>query len=139
MIELQTPIDWDLVERLLLQVQQSAGKNFLARAYAEELAAERDQAGDPVGSHDHFKQMGADYEALLYKGEFIEARPEEAKGNGENFVLTARGMQLLSLIESAAPGSASARALLDSKGASALAADVFDAVATQAASTSGAP
>ncbi len=83
--------DWDLVERLLLEVRQSAHENFAPRAHAERLAEERSQAGQRVGDMDALKQKAADYEAILLEGGFIEPRPEEQGGNGENFVLTPRG------------------------------------------------
>ncbi len=87
--------DWDLVERLLLEVRQSAHENFAPRAHAERLAEERSQAGQRVGDMDALKQKAADYEAILLEGGFIEPRPEEQGGNGENFVLTPRGERLL--------------------------------------------
>ena len=37
--------DWDLVERLLLEVRQSAHENFAPRAHAERLAEERPRPG----------------------------------------------------------------------------------------------
>ncbi len=40
---------------------------------------------------DALKQKAADYETILLEGGFIEPRPEEQGGNGENFVLTPRG------------------------------------------------
>lgn len=131
--------NWDLIERLLHEAQTSAGKNFAPRVIAEELATELEQAGDAVGDHDHFKKTAADYEALLLNGGFIEPRSEEQGGNGENFVLTERGSQLLSLIESASPGSEGPRALLDEKGLAALVPEVFDSLAGELARAPGVP
>lgn len=121
--------DWDLIERLLHKVQNNAGESFTPRVYADELATELEQAGRSVGNHDSYKQAAADYESLLYKGGFIESRPEEEGGNGENFVLTARGAQLLQLISRSSPGSEGPRALLDEKGLAALVPEVFDQIA----------
>ncbi len=101
--------DWDLVERLLLEVRQSAHENFAPRAHAERLAEERSQAGQRVGDMDALKQKAADYEAILLEGGFIEPRPEEQGGNGENFVLTPRGERLLGLIGGETPKAAEAR------------------------------
>ena len=71
--------DWDLVERLLLEVRQSAHENFAPRAHAERLAEERSQAGQRVGDMDALKQKAADYEAILLEGGFIEPR-RDAEG-----------------------------------------------------------
>lgn len=131
--------NWDLIERLLHEVQASSDSNFAPRAIAEELATHLEQAGESVGSHDHFKQSAADYEAVLLKGGFIEPRPEEQGGNGENYVLTERGSQLLNLIESAAPGSEGPRALLDEKGMAALVPEVFDGLAQDLARAPSVP
>ncbi len=103
--------DWDLVERLLLEVRQSAHENFAPRAHAERLAEERSQAGQRVGDMDALKQKAADYEAILLEGGFIEPRPEEQGGNGENFVLTPRGERLLGLIGGETPKAAEASRL----------------------------
>lgn len=118
--------DWDLVERLLLEVRQSAHENFAPRAHAERLAEERSQAGQRVGDMDALKQKAADYEAILLEGGFIEPRPEEQGGNGENFVLTPRGERLLGLIGGETPTAAEARRLLEENGSQALHAERFD-------------
>jgi hypothetical protein len=131
--------DWDLIERLLHKVQESAGETFTPRVYADELATELEQAGQTVGNLDTYKKTAADYEALLYKGGFIEARPEEDGGNGENFVLTPRGSQLLRLIARTSPGSEGPRALLDEKGLAALVPEVFDQLAGDLARSSSVP
>ncbi|MGQ1782118.1 hypothetical protein [Pseudomonas aeruginosa] len=57
--------DWDLVERLLLEVRQSAHENFAPRAHAERLAEERSQAGQRVGDMDALKQKAAEARRLL--------------------------------------------------------------------------
>lgn len=119
--------DWDLVERLLLEVRQSAHENFAPRAHAERLAEERSQAGQRVGDMDALKQKAADYEAILLEGGFIEPRPEEQGGNGENFVLTERGERLLGMLDD--PQTAGARQRLADKGEAALVPEVFDELA----------
>ncbi|HCG0889215.1 TPA: transcriptional regulator [Pseudomonas aeruginosa] len=118
--------DWDLVERLLLEVRQSAHENFAPRAHAERLAEERSQAGQRVGDMDALKQKAADYEAILLEGGFIEPRAEEQGGNGENFVLTPRGERLLGLIGGETPKAAEALRLLEENGSEALHAERFD-------------
>lgn len=131
--------DWDLIERLLHKVQESAGESFTPRIYADELATELEQAGQTIGNHDTYKKTAADYEALLYKGGFIDARPTEEGGNGENFVLTARGAQLLQLVSRSSPGSEGPRALLDEKGLAALVPEVFDQIANDLARAPSVP
>ncbi|MET1079041.1 MAG: transcriptional regulator [Pseudomonas sp.] len=124
--------NWDLIERLLHEVQNSADKSFAPRAYAEELAQELERAGEQIGSLDHLKALAADYESQLLTAGFIAPRPEEEGGNGENFVLTDRGLQLLSMIDSSFPGDEHPRELLDQKGEAALVPEVFDEVASRA-------
>ena len=92
-----TTYNWDLIERLLHEVQNGEG-SFAPRKYAEEEAAEKATAGESTGNLDALKKTAADYEALLFKRGFIESRPEEEGGNGENFILTGLGAQLLALM-----------------------------------------
>ena len=96
--------NWALIERLLHEVQNGAGEPFKPRVYAEEVAKAMADAGQPVGDVDKLKTLAEEYEALLLKRGFIEPRPEEEGGNGENFILTARGASLLSMIDSSIPG-----------------------------------
>lgn len=124
--------NWDLIERLLHEVQNSADKNFAPRAYAAELAQELERAGEHTNNLDALKAEAADYESQLLGTGFIEPRPEDEGGNGENFVLTPRGLQLLSMIDSSIPGGEHSRELLDEQGAAALAPEVFDATAARA-------
>lgn len=131
--------DWNLIERLLHEAQNGAGESFTPRVYADELATELEQRGEVVGNHDSYKQTAADYESLLYKGGFIESRPQEQGGNGENFVLTARGAQLLQLISQSSPGSEAPRVLLDDKGLAALVPEVFDQLAGELARAPSVP
>jgi len=124
--------NWDLIERLLHEVQNGAGKPFAPRRYAEDLAEELDQAGENVDNLDHLRAEAARYEARLLESGFIEPRPEEEGGNGENFVLTPRGAQLLSMLDSSIPGSERPRDVLDEAGDTALTPEVFDRIAPKA-------
>jgi len=67
----------------------------------------------------------------LCKHGFIESRSEEECGNGENFKLTPRGSQLLSLIDSCIPGNNHPREVLDEQ-VDALDPAPFDEVASKA-------
>jgi hypothetical protein len=73
----------------------------------------------------------ADLEALLFKRGFIESRPEEEGGNGENFILTPRGSSLLAMIDSSIPGNDHPRQVLDEQ-ADALDPVTFDEVSSKA-------
>jgi hypothetical protein len=107
------PYDWDLVERLLHEVQNSADDSFKPRKYAEEHAAALAADGEEVGNLDHLKALAGEYEALLLNRGFIQPRPEDEGGNGENFILSPRGAQLLALIDSSIPGNDHPRQVLD--------------------------
>ncbi|SDS89192.1 transcriptional regulator [Pseudomonas fuscovaginae UPB0736] len=126
-----TTYNWELIERLLHEVQNSAGHNFAPRAYAEQHATAQAAAGQPPGNLDELKAQAADYERLLLKNGFIAPRPEEEGGNGENFVLTPRGSSLLSLIDSSIPGHEHPRWVLDEQ-QDALDPQVFDELASKA-------
>ncbi len=123
--------DWDLIERLLHEVQNSAGKPFAPRKYAEEHAAAKAAQGESAGDLDALKMRAADLEALLFKRGFIESRPEEEGGNGENFVLTPRGSSLLAMIDSSIPGNDHPRQVLDEQ-TDALNPETFDEVSSKA-------
>jgi len=99
-----TTYNWELIERLLHEVQNSAGHSFAPRAYAEEHATAQAAQGQATGNLDDLKALAADYERLLLKHDYIESRPEQEGGNGENFILTPRGSALLSLLDSSIPG-----------------------------------
>jgi len=126
-----TTYNWDLIERLLHEVQNSAGESFAPRKYAEQEATEKASAGEPTGNLDALKVTATEYEKLLLDRGFIESRPEEEGGNGENFILTPRGSQLLSLIDSSIPGNDHPRQVLDEQ-ADALDEATFDEVAGKA-------
>ncbi|MEK1904984.1 MAG: transcriptional regulator [Pseudomonas sp.] len=127
-----TAYNWDLIERLLHEAQNSAGKAFEPRLYATELAEELERAGEHIESLDHLRIEATQYESALVKGGFIENRPESEGGNGENFVLTARGLQLLSMVDSSFPGDEHPREVLDEAGTAALTPEVFDDLAPKA-------
>lgn len=129
--------DWDLIERLLHEVQNGAGQSFTPRPYAEQHAAALAAKGQSVGDLDQLKTRACEYEKLLFQRGFIESRPEEDGGNGENFVLTERGSRLLSLIDSAIPGSDSPRMKLDQQ-EDALDEFTFDQVSAKPQITPGA-
>ncbi|WP_434707976.1 transcriptional regulator [Pseudomonas sp. R1-1] len=126
-----TTYNWDLIERLLHEVQNSAGHSFTPRPYAEEHAANMAASGEPVENLDHLKTQACEYEKLLLERGFIEPRPEDEGGNGENFVLTPRGASLLSLIDSSIPGNDHPRQVLDEQ-EDALDELTFDQVASKA-------
>ena len=128
--------NWDLIERLLHEVQNGEG-SFAPRKYAEQEAAEKATAGEDTGNLDALKKTAADYEALLFKRGFIESRPEEEGGNGENFILTPRGARLLALIDSSIPGNEHPRHVMDEQ-EDALDEATFDQVASKAAIAGGA-
>jgi len=118
--------NWDLIQRLLHEVQASANDTFKPRRYAEEHAAQLESEGKPMPNLDSLRAEAADYESLLFEGGFIVARPEEQGGNGENFVLTERG-ELLGMLDD--PQTAGARQRLADKGEAALVPEVFDELA----------
>ena len=126
-----TTYNWDLIERLLHEVQNGAGQSFAPRAYAEEHAANMAASSEPVGNLDHLKTQASQYEKLLLERGFIKPRPEDEGGNGENFVLTPRGASLLSLIDSSIPGNDHPRQVLDEQ-KDALDELTFDEVASKA-------
>lgn len=128
---MSTLYDWDLIERLLHEVQNGAGHNFTPRPYAEQHAEQLASEGQPVPDVDHLKTRACDYERLLLTRGYIESRPEDEGGNGENFVLTERGSRLLSLIDSSIPGNDHPRQVLDEQ-ADALDEATFDEVASKA-------
>lgn len=126
-----TTYNWALIERLLHEVQNGAGKPFAPRVYAEQYAVDLQNQGQAVGDVDELKVLACNYEALLLKQGFIAPRPEDEGGTGENFVLTERGSQLLSLIDSAIPGNDHPLQVLDEQ-ADPLDPATFDALAAKA-------
>jgi hypothetical protein len=126
-----TTYNWELIERLLHEVQNGAGHSFTPRAYAEQHEAELAARGEALGNLDSLKTKACAYEKLLLERGFIEPRPQEQGGNGENFVLTLRGSSLLSLLDSAIPGNDHPRQVLDEQ-VDALDTVTFDRVAGRA-------
>lgn len=118
---------WDLIQRLLHEVQDSANDTFKPRRYAEEHAAQLESEGKSMPNLDSLRAEAADYESLLFEGGFIASRPEEQGGNGENFVLTERGSRLLGILDS--PAEQDRRQRLAEKGEAALVPEVFDELA----------
>lgn len=110
---MSTAYDWDLIERLLHEVQNSAGHSFTPRPYAEEHAAALAAKGEAVPELDHLKTRACEYEKLLLKRGYIQTRPEDEGGNGENFILTERGSRLLSVLDSSIPGNDHPRQVLN--------------------------
>ena len=129
--------DWDLIERLLHEVQNGAGENFTPRPYAEQHAAAKAAAGEPVGDVDELKSRACEYEKVLLERGFIDHRPESEGGNGENFVLTPTGSRLLSLIDSSIPGFEHPRQVLDEQ-PDALDPTTFEQVSAKAQISGGA-
>ena len=126
-----TTYNWDLIERLLHEVQNGAGRIFTPRPYAEQHAAQLAAVGDAPGNLDHLKAVAGEYEKLLLARGYIEPRPQDEGGNGENYVLTPRGSSLLSLIDSSIPGHDHPRQVLDEQ-EDALLPEIFDEVAGKA-------
>ncbi|EIK94691.1 hypothetical protein PMM47T1_20383 [Pseudomonas sp. M47T1] len=126
-----TTYNWDLIERLLHEVQNGAGHSFTPRPYAEQLAAQKASEGEAAGDLDHLKAVAGEYEQLLLQRGYIAPRPEDEGGNGENFVLTPRGSSLLSLIDSSIPGHDHPRQVLDDQ-EDGLLPETFDEVAGKA-------
>ena len=126
-----TTYNWDLIERLLHEVQNSAGHSFTPRPYAEQHAAQKAAEGEPIENLDHLKTVAGEYEKLLLVRGYIEPRPEDEGGTGANYILTVRGSRLLSLIDSSIPGNDHPRQVLDEQ-EDALDEMTFDEVASKA-------
>jgi hypothetical protein len=126
-----TTYNWDLIERLLHEVQNSAGHNFTPRPYAEQHAAQKAAEGESIDNLDHLKTVAGEYEKLLLMRGYIAPRPEEEGGTGANYILTARGSCLLSLLDSSIPGNDHPRQVLDEQ-EDALDEMTFDQVASKA-------
>ncbi len=121
--------DWDLMLRLLREAQKSGNESFTPRQYADEHALAAEEAGQPRPNMASLKAEAQNDESLLFEGGYMVARPEEEGGNGENFVLTDRGVRLMEMLEGGA-GRTENRRRLDEKGEAALVPEVFDGVAT---------
>ncbi|CAN7640759.1 transcriptional regulator [Pseudomonas sp. PSB11] len=122
--------NWDLIERLLHEVQNGQ-VSFAPRHYAEDYAAQKAAEGEQPENLDHLKAVAGEYEKLLLTRGYIEPRPEEQGGTGSNYILTVRGSRLLSLIDSSIPGDEHPRQVLDEQ-EDALNELTFDEVASKA-------
>ncbi|WP_433739297.1 transcriptional regulator [Pseudomonas putida] len=125
-----TTYNWDLIERLLHEVQRGEAR-FTPRPYAEQYAAQKATEGEATENLDHLKTLAGEYEKLLLLRGYIEPRPEEEGGSGANYWLTLRGSRLLSLIDSSIPGNDHPRQVLDEQ-EDALDELTFDEVASKA-------
>ena len=99
--------DWDLIERLLHDVQNSVAIADASETHAAELRT------------------------LLLERGFIAAHTSGAGGHGEGATLTPRGASLLAMIDSSIPGNDHPRQVLDEQG-DALDPETFDEVASKA-------
>ena len=125
-----TTYNWDLIERLLHEVQNGEA-SFTPRPYAEQYAAQKAAEGEEPENLDHLKAVAGEYEKLLLERGYIEPRPQEQGGTGSNYILTMRGSRLLSLIDSSIPGNDHPRQVLDEQ-EDALDGVTFDQVASRA-------
>ena len=126
-----TTYDWQLIERLLHEVQNGANQDFTAHRYAQDHADAAAAQGDTPAAVDQLQTQAQDYEKLLLARGFIEQRPDSEGGTGRNFQLTMRGSSLLSLIDSSIPGNDHPRQVLDEQ-EDALNEVTFDEVASKA-------
>lgn len=125
-----TTYNWDLIERLLHEVQHGEA-SFTPRPYAEQYVAAKTAEGEVTENLDHLKAVAGEYEKLLLARGYIEPRPEDQGGTGSNYILTMRGSRLLSLIDSSIPGNDHPRQVLDEQ-EDALDEVTFDEVASKA-------
>ncbi len=98
-----TTYDWQLIERLLHEVQNGANQDFTPHRYAQDHADAATAQGDTPAAVDQLQTQARDYEKLLLERGFIEQRPDDEGGTGRNFQLTMRGSSLLSLLDSSIP------------------------------------
>lgn len=68
--------DWDLIERLLHEVQNGAGHSFTPRPYAEQHAAALAAKGEPLGDIDHLKTRACEYENCCSSVALSKAGPK---------------------------------------------------------------
>ncbi|MDZ5434126.1 transcriptional regulator [Pseudomonas fluorescens] len=125
-----TTYNWDLIERLLHEVQRGEA-SFTPRPYAEQYVAAKTAEGEVTENLDHLKAVAGEYEKLLLARGYIEPRPEDQGGTGSNYILTMRGSRLLSLIDGSIPGNEHPRQVLDEQ-EDALDEMTFDEVASKA-------
>ena len=98
-----TTYDWQLIERLLHEVQNGANRDFTVHRYAQAHADATAAQGDTPAAVDQLQTQAKDYEKLLLARGFIEQRPDSEGGTVLNFQLTMRGTSRLSLLDSSIP------------------------------------
>ncbi|EGH97387.1 MULTISPECIES: hypothetical protein [Pseudomonas syringae group] len=91
--------NWDLIERLLHDVQ-----------------------------NDGVKSTATEFETLLNRG-FIEPLPHVEGGDGSTYILTALGARLLALIDSSIPGNDHPRQVLNEQAGDPLDRSIFEEIA----------
>ncbi len=100
-----TTYNWDLIERLLHEVQNERRSQLCSSGLCGRSTRRRKrQKASRSKNLDHLKAVAGEYEKLLLERGYIEPRPEEKRAATANFVLTPRGSRLLSLIDSSIPG-----------------------------------
>ncbi len=62
-----TTYNWDLIERLLHEVQNGAS-SFTPRPYAEQYAAQKAAEGEQTENLDHLKAVAGEYESCCWRG-----------------------------------------------------------------------
>lgn len=115
--------NWDLMYRLLREIDVPGEGHFQPRQLAEAFAVEREDAGFPVPDLDDLRAEAAAYESDLIEAGFIEQRPGQ---DGENYQLTARGQRLHALLGNAGERTR-IRAHFDDAGEAILTPEIFDA------------
>ena len=100
--------NWDLIERLLHDVQNSGG-SFDSREYTTAKASE----GEAVADSESLQAEAAQLKELLTNRGFIQSRPPEEDNGRSKLILTPRGSSLLALIDSSIPGNDHPREVLD--------------------------
>lgn len=100
--------NWDLIERLLHDVQNSGG-SFDSQEYTTAKASE----GEAVADAGSLQAEAAQLKELLTNRGFIQSRPPEEDSGRSKLILTPRGSSLLALIDSSIPGNDHPREVLD--------------------------
>jgi len=119
--------NWDLIEHILHEVQNSGGQTAVSDEYATAKASE----GESVDNSQQLEADATQLRDLLLDRGFIEPRSAAEDGNRSACLLTARGSSLLALIDSSIPGNDHPRQVLDEQ-QDALDPATFDEVASKA-------
>ncbi|CAM3463263.1 transcriptional regulator [Pseudomonas floridensis] len=101
--------NWDLIESLLHEVQNSGGGSFDSHEYATAKASE----GEVVADSGSLQAEAGQLKELLINRGFIQSRPAEESDGRSGLILTPRGSSLLALIDSSIPGNDHPREVLD--------------------------